>query len=73
LVAGIACIVPGTKEPDAGLAWDVARRAVEKGVLMFSPVGYGGGTIKICPPLVITEAAIHDSVCALEEAFADAT
>jgi 4-aminobutyrate aminotransferase-like enzyme len=72
LVAGVACILPGTKEPDAGLAWDVVRRAVEKGVLMFSPVGYGGATIKICPPLVITEAAILDSFAALEEAFAEA-
>ena len=63
---------PGTKEPDADLAWDVVRRAVEKGVLMFSPVGHGGATVKICPPLVITEAAILDSVAALEEAFAEA-
>jgi len=39
---------------------------------MFSPVGHGSGTIKICPPLVITEAALLDSVAALEEAFAEA-
>jgi 4-aminobutyrate aminotransferase/diaminobutyrate-pyruvate transaminase/4-aminobutyrate aminotransferase/(S)-3-amino-2-methylpropionate transaminase len=71
LVAGLACITPGTKEPDGDLAWDVVRRTVEKGVLMFSPVGFGGATIKICPPLVITEAAILDSVVALEEAFAE--
>src|SRR5258705_6673828 len=31
LVAGIACVVPGTKEPDGDLAWDVVRRMVEKG------------------------------------------
>jgi len=73
LVAGIACIVPGTKEPDAALAWDIVRRTVEKGVLMFSPVGYGGATIKICPPLVITEAAILDSVAAFEEAVGQAS
>ncbi|HTQ56120.1 MAG TPA: aminotransferase class III-fold pyridoxal phosphate-dependent enzyme [Bryobacteraceae bacterium] len=72
LVAGLACVLPGTKEPDGDLAWDVVRRAVEKGVLMFSPVGYGGATIKICPPLVITEAALLDSLHALEEAFAEA-
>ncbi len=72
LVAGLACVIPGTKEPDGDLAWDVVRRAVEKGVLMFSPVGYGGATIKICPPLVITEAAILDSLAGLEEAFAEA-
>ena len=72
LVAGIACVIPGTKEPDADLAWEVVRRSIEKGVLMFSPVGLGGGTVKISPPLVITEAAIQDSVSALEEAFAEA-
>jgi len=71
LVAGIACVIPGTKEPDAELAWKVVLRAVEKGVLMFSPVGHGGATIKICPPLVITEAAIDESVAALEEAFGE--
>jgi 4-aminobutyrate aminotransferase / (S)-3-amino-2-methylpropionate transaminase / 5-aminovalerate transaminase len=73
LVAGMACVVPGTKEPDGDLAWEVVRRAVEKGVLMFTPVGFGGATVKIAPPLVITEEAIRDSVSALEEAFAEAT
>jgi 4-aminobutyrate aminotransferase/(S)-3-amino-2-methylpropionate transaminase len=72
LVAGVACVVPGTKEPDGDLAWEVVRRSIEKGVLMFSPVGYGGGTVKISPPLVITEAAVLDSAAALEEAFAEA-
>jgi 4-aminobutyrate aminotransferase-like enzyme len=72
LVAGLACVTPGSKEPDGDLAWEVVRRAVEKGVLMFSPVGFGGGTVKICPPLVITEEAILDSVVALEQAFAEA-
>ena len=72
LVAGIACVIPGTKEPDADLAWEVVRRSIEKGVLMFSPVGFGSGTVKISPPLVITEAAILESVGALEQAFAEA-
>jgi 4-aminobutyrate aminotransferase/(S)-3-amino-2-methylpropionate transaminase len=66
-------VIPGTKEPDGELAWEVVRRTVEKGVLMFAPVGFGGATVKIAPPLVITEAAILDSVSALEEAFAEAT
>jgi 4-aminobutyrate aminotransferase/diaminobutyrate-pyruvate transaminase/4-aminobutyrate aminotransferase/(S)-3-amino-2-methylpropionate transaminase len=73
LVAGMACVVPGTKEPDPDLAWEVVRRAVEKGVLMFTPVGFGGATVKIAPPLVITKEAILDSVSALAEAFAAAT
>ncbi len=73
LVAGLACVVSGTKEPDGDLAWDVVRRTVEKGVLMFTPVGVGGATVKIAPPLVITEEAIDDSGSALEGAFAEAT
>jgi len=71
LVAGVTCIRRGTHEPDGDLAWDVVRRSVEKGVLMFSPVGHGGSTIKICPPLVISEEAILDGLSALEEAFAE--
>src|SRR4051794_29886162 len=53
LVAGVACVRPGSMEPDGELAFDVVERCVEKGVLMFSPVGLGGGTVKISPPLVI--------------------
>jgi 4-aminobutyrate aminotransferase/(S)-3-amino-2-methylpropionate transaminase len=73
LVAGVACVVPGTKEPDGSLAWDVVARCVEKGVLMFSPVGFGGGTVKISPPLVISEAAMIESAGVLAEAFAEST
>jgi 4-aminobutyrate aminotransferase/diaminobutyrate-pyruvate transaminase/4-aminobutyrate aminotransferase/(S)-3-amino-2-methylpropionate transaminase len=73
LVAGIACVTPGTKEPDGHLAGEVVERCVERGVLMFSPVGFGGGTVKISPPLVITETAILESVAVLEEVFAQAT
>lgn len=69
LVAGVACVKPGTKEPDGDLAFNVIERCIEKGVLLFSPVGFGGGTVKICPPLVINEAAIRESVGVLEESF----
>jgi 4-aminobutyrate aminotransferase-like enzyme len=72
LVAGVACIRPGTRDPDGDLAWEVVRRSVEKGVLMFSPVGPNGCTVKISPPLVITDEAIAESVTAFEEAFAEA-
>ncbi len=72
LVAGVSCVRPGTMEPDGALAFDVVRRSVEKGLLMFSPVGLGGGTVKICPPLVITEAAVQDGLQALAEAFSGA-
>jgi len=73
LVAGVACVKPGTKDPDGDLAWRVIERCLEKGVLLFSPVGFGGATVKIAPPLTITEAAIIESVSVLEEAFANET
>jgi 4-aminobutyrate aminotransferase-like enzyme len=69
LVAGLACVKPGTTEPNSGLAFDVVQRAMEKGVLMFAPVGFGMATVKISPPLVITEEAVTESVAVLEEAF----
>ncbi|MEX2264503.1 MAG: aspartate aminotransferase family protein [Bryobacteraceae bacterium] len=72
LVAGLACVTPGTREPDGDLAFEVVRRSIEKGVLMFSPVGYGSATVKISPPLVITEEAIVESVAVLEQALSEA-
>ena len=72
LVAGLSCIAPGSTAPDGELAWNVVRRCFEKGVLMFSPVGFGGATVKISPPLVATEEAILESTAVLEEAFEEA-
>lgn len=72
LVAGVCCILPGTSKPDGDLAFEIVRLCMEKGVLMFSPVGFGGGTVKIAPPLVISEEAILESTSVLEEAFAQA-
>ena len=73
LVAGVCCVRPGTNKPDGDLARKIVRLCYEKGVLLFSPVGYGGGTVKIAPPLVISEEAIRESVAVLDEAFAQAT
>lgn len=73
LVAGVACIKPGTaKEPHADLAFETTERCMQKGLLLFSPVGFGGATIKICPPLVITEPALRESLSVFEEAFLEA-
>jgi 4-aminobutyrate aminotransferase-like enzyme len=72
LVAGIACLIPGTTEPDSALAFDVVWRCAEQGVLMFAPVGFGMATVKINPPLTITADAIEESCSVLEAAFAEA-
>ncbi len=71
LVAGVACVKPGSMEPDGDLAWDAINLCMERGVLMFSPVGFGGGTIKICPPLNINEEAMRESLDVFEQAFAE--
>ena len=71
LVAGLACVTPGHRLPNPGLARAVQRRAVEKGLLLFNPVGPQGCTLKICPPLVITEEAVLEGCQVLGECFAE--
>src|SRR5262249_46647898 len=53
LVAALQFVTPGTTTPDHNTAFEVVRRCVESGVLLFAPVGVGGGAIKINPPLII--------------------
>jgi 4-aminobutyrate aminotransferase / (S)-3-amino-2-methylpropionate transaminase / 5-aminovalerate transaminase len=72
LVAAVACVRGGTKEPDGDLAWRIVENCIHKGVLMFSPVGLGGGAVKICPPLVINEEAMRESLAVFEEAVEEA-
>jgi 4-aminobutyrate aminotransferase/diaminobutyrate-pyruvate transaminase/4-aminobutyrate aminotransferase/(S)-3-amino-2-methylpropionate transaminase len=72
LVAAVACVKPGSTEPDGDLAWRIVENSIHKGVLMFSPVGLGGGAVKICPPLVINEEAMRESLGVFEEAVAEA-
>ncbi len=72
LVAGMPVVDSQTGEPHAALAADIVRRCYEKGLLMFNPVGLGGATIKIAPPLVTTDDAAREGVGVLREAFAEA-
>ena len=51
---------------------EIVRGSVEKGLLMFSPVGKMGGTVKIAPPLNLTPEACDDSLAAFQEALAEA-
>ena len=72
LVAAVACVKPGGTEPDADLAWAVVQESLYRGIMMFSPVGFGGGAVKICPPLNISDDAFAESLDVFEEAFAAA-
>ncbi len=49
-------------EPDADLAFEVIHQCFNAGLLMFAPVGRGGGCIKISPPLCITADAVDEGV-----------
>ena len=69
MVAGVQCVEPGGKSPDADLAWDIVRRCVEAGLLLFSPVGFGGGTVKICPPLCTPAQAVREGCGVLADAL----
>jgi 4-aminobutyrate aminotransferase/diaminobutyrate-pyruvate transaminase/4-aminobutyrate aminotransferase/(S)-3-amino-2-methylpropionate transaminase len=69
LVASLHMVKPGGIEPSPGLASDVVRSSVEKGLLMFAPVGYAGASVKVSPPLVMTEEPLRESIAVLEEAL----
>jgi len=68
-VAALHVVRPGGVEPDATLAGQIVQRCVEKGLLMFAPVGYAGASVKISPPLVIPEEPLRESIAVLEEAM----
>jgi 4-aminobutyrate aminotransferase-like enzyme len=62
LVAALQFVVPDTTTPDHDTAWEVVRRCVESGVMLFAPVGVGGGAIKINPPLTISKEALVEGL-----------
>lgn len=68
LVAGMLLVHPGTREPNREAALAVNERCFEKGLLMFAPVGLGGGCVKIAPPLCLGEDALREGLEVLGEA-----
>ncbi len=67
LAWGLVFVKKGTKEIDPVLAHNIVRNCIEKGLLLFAPVG-AGATIKVCPPLVINEEALLEGISVLSEA-----
>jgi 4-aminobutyrate aminotransferase/(S)-3-amino-2-methylpropionate transaminase len=72
LVAGLLMVKKSTKEPDYELAWNVINLCFQKGLLMFAPVGVGGGCVKIAPPLCISEEAVREGCEVIREAVKEA-
>jgi 4-aminobutyrate aminotransferase/(S)-3-amino-2-methylpropionate transaminase len=68
LVAGLQVVEPGTKTPDPDTATRINVACYQKGLLMFAPVGVAGECLKICPPLVISEQALRESIEVFGEA-----
>ncbi|MGO8747100.1 MAG: aspartate aminotransferase family protein [Thermoguttaceae bacterium] len=72
LVASLHIVRPGGIEPNGPLAADIIRRCVEKGLLMFAPVGFGGASVKVAPPLTIDEEPLRESIAVVEQALEEA-
>ena len=66
LVTALQFTKNGSTEPDPDPAWEFVKRAIQKGVMLFAPVGMGGAAIKINPPLCITEDALREGLEVLE-------
>ncbi len=67
LVAGIQVVKAGTREPDSETALAINTQCLQKGLLMFAPVGIGGECLKIAPPLTIAEDALREGIRVFEE------
>ncbi len=67
LVGALQYTRPGTTDPDPEPAWQMVKRSVERGVMLFAPVGIGGCAIKINPPLSITKEAMEEGLGVLEQ------
>ena len=72
LVAGLQMTKRGKKEADHDLAHSVIERCFHKGLLFFAPVGAWGQTVKIAPPLTITEEVLREGLAVLAESIDEA-
>jgi 4-aminobutyrate aminotransferase / (S)-3-amino-2-methylpropionate transaminase / 5-aminovalerate transaminase len=68
LVAGIQAVRSGSKTPDPDTAVRINLKCLQKGLLMFAPVGIAGECIKISPPLMIEIDALKESIQVLSDA-----
>ncbi|KAB8142309.1 acetyl ornithine aminotransferase family protein [Chloroflexia bacterium SDU3-3] len=64
LMVGIDLVKdPATKEPDKELSHNIADEAFRRGMLLLT---CGASTIRLCPPLVITEAQVDEALAIFE-------
>ena len=65
LVGGLQILESGTKKPNHEIAFDIVERCFHKGLLLFAPVGAWGQTVKLAPPLCITQEALEEGLSVL--------
>jgi 4-aminobutyrate aminotransferase/diaminobutyrate-pyruvate transaminase/4-aminobutyrate aminotransferase/(S)-3-amino-2-methylpropionate transaminase len=63
---------PDNIDPDSDRAADIVKRCIEKGLMLFAPVGFSGACVKVSPPLCIPEDAVREGLAVLEEAVGEA-
>lgn len=57
-------------QPNGAFAMKVVDYCVHHGLMLYAPLGPGGGTVKINPPLVITEDAFREGLGVFSDAIA---
>ena len=68
LVYGLHIVGSDGLTPNPQLARSIVWGCYERGLLMFAPVGFGGATVKICPPLSTPFEALEEGLSVLFEA-----
>lgn len=69
-MVAVELIKPGTKEPDADLAKDVATAAHTQGVVVLT-CGTHGNVLRFLPPLVMPDHLLTEALDVLERIFKD--
>jgi len=73
LLVGVLFRKAGTEnEPDGNIAFKIVKKCIEKGLMLYAPLGAGGATIKMNPPLIIEEAALREGISIFKEALEEA-
>lgn len=68
LVYGLHFVGADGLTPNPQLASAIVWGCYERGLLMFAPVGFGGATVKVCPPLSTPSEALEEGLSVLFEA-----
>jgi 4-aminobutyrate aminotransferase/(S)-3-amino-2-methylpropionate transaminase len=71
LLAGILFRKRATKEPDGEIAFKVVEKCIQKGLMLYAPLGPGGATVKMNPPLIIPEETLMEGLSVFEESLAE--